>query len=478
MSEKGNIYEDYEEFDDHDSENSSNSDNENSSDNSSSADEGDSSSDDSTTDHIARHNKGNSRNNSSRNNATRSAGHSRSNSILHAAPDTHVSDIDNIEEKKEPTNVQPEVPPQEEKKNKNKKLDIEKDPDILFALNGGIKVYNGNTIETRTNYLRSIYLLNSVAAPVSKITKPQSSTLTAEGRFAGIRFNEVTLFPQLTKPTGYIQMIGCNFGEMFNDDYKPPVINKKSSRGRKPKPKVKNKRKQHGNGKYFESQITFIIKHPETHLIYKIKLFRNGTFQVPGIKRADMQDLLAPINILREYITGILKKDIAIMYFKSVMRNYKSRITDENMRVDLEQLEEIIDCYKSPRLFDPFLNAMLAPLLPNMRATALKFVGKTNPLNIAEVGYTTDKFFCLNVKLYRPIPEKIKKKTTLKLLKKGKINFDGSNSELEMLELHQWLSYIYNTYDDICVDVSNIKNDFNREKLAKFTIADCIFDED
>ena len=38
------------------------------------------------------------------------------------------------------------------------------------------------------------------------------------------------------------------------------------------------------------------------------------------------------------------------------------------------------------------------------------------------------------------------KKTTVKLLKKGKINFDGANSEYEVQELYYWLEYIYTKY--------------------------------
>jgi hypothetical protein len=281
-----------------------------------------------------------------------------------------------------------------------------------------------------------------------------------------ISFIEHEIFDLLAEPTGHIMIIGCNYGEKYNVDYIHPEIVVKSGRGRKAKPKIKNKRKVNGNGRYLNSQITFVIQHPTTGINYKIKLFRNGVFQVPGVKQPTMTDLLEPIEILRKYLEENFMENVKVVNFNAVMRNYKVKLLNTDMRVDLVYLEHIINFYKNYKIFKPFIDRELMGLRPVQAANAIKYVGKSNILNIAEINYNTDKYFCLNLKFYRTMPNDQDNKTTVKLLKKGKINFDGGNSELEMLELYHWLSYIYTTYaSEILVDSTKIVNDYNRTKL-------------
>ena len=50
------------------------------------------------------------------------------------------------------------------------------------------------------------------------------------------------------------------------------------------------------------------------------------------------------------------------------------------------------------------------------------------------------------------------------MLKKGKINFDGGNSEYEVKELYYWLEYIYTKYkDQILIDITKIQNEYHKE---------------
>jgi hypothetical protein len=326
-----------------------------------------------------------------------------------------------------------------------------------------IKIYKGTTDEMRKKYLYNIdYLQKLVDDKI--FTELYPSTLTAQGYMTNISFDESILINLLSEPTGLILMIGCNFGEKFNANYVIPTITKKSGRGRKPKPKIKNKRRSQGTGKYFSSQITFLIRHATTNIIYKIKLFRNGVFQVPGVKDPSMSDLIEPINALKEYLSLNFGKDVQIMNFMAVMRNYKARLINENLHVDLEKLEECINKEKNYSLFNPYIKYILKNIPNNIQKNMLKFIGKTNPLNVAEVSYNTDRCFCLILKFYRPMPCDKIKKTTVKLLKKGKINFDGGNSEYEIKELYHWLEYIYSKYkNQILIDITDIKNIYHKE---------------
>lgn len=351
---------------------------------------------------------------------------------------------------------------------------------IEYKVIDGIKIYTGTTVESRERYVNNIKYFKKLLKGRDRIFgKPVPSTLTAQGQMSNISFNESEVIDGLSEPTGNIILIGCNFGEKYNAEYQEPEPVQKSGRGRKPKPKIKTKRRSQGSGKYFSSQITFVIRHPTSGTHYKIKLFRNGVFQVPGVKDPSMQDLVAPVQILRDYLSYNFGEDVQILNFMAVMRNYKAKLIDESLRVDLVYLEDIIDFYKSYRLFIPFVRHELAPLHKKSRMKAEQFIRKSNLLNVAETNYNTDKCFCLNLKFYRPMPNDPEKKTTVKLLKKGKINFDGGNSEYEMLELYYWLEYVYSTFQsEILVDVDRITNVYNKEKMAHIDPVDIIYSDD
>ena len=82
-----------------------------------------------------------------------------------------------------------------------------------------------------------------------------------EAKISNINFKEKELIELLSlDDNSDIIKIGCNFKEYISDKYielTKPV--KKSNRGRKKKVKPISNRKVQGNGKYFNSQITFTI---------------------------------------------------------------------------------------------------------------------------------------------------------------------------------------------------------------------------
>ncbi len=350
---------------------------------------------------------------------------------------------------------------------------------IEYKLINGIKVYTGATASMRERHQRNIeYLKNLVPDNEKLFTVLEPSTITAQGLMSNVQFDEREVISMLSTPKGAIMHIGCNFGELFNENYKVPEVVRKSGRGRKPKPKIKPKRKTQGSGKYFSSQITFLIRHPENKIEYKIKLFRNGVFQVPGVKDPSMCDLVAPITILRDYLSYNFGDDVQVMNFMAVMRNYKARLIDTRLHVDLEELERYINKIKKVSNLKDFYRYLLSPIPSNLRNKAMKYIGKTNVMNIAEIAYNTDRCFCLIIKFYRPMPIDIYKKTTVKLLKRGKINFDGGNSEYEIEELYHWLQYIYYLKKkDVLVDVSQIQNNYIPEEVLSLNPDLFIYDE-
>jgi hypothetical protein len=339
----------------------------------------------------------------------------------------------------------------------------------IYTVVDGIKIYDGTTPFSRKVYARKIEDLKTLKNTVSKehiFSKLQPSTLTAQGCLTNVSFEEKNIIDMLSalKAEDHILMIGCNYGEIFNPRYKKPEVKKNSGRGRKPKPKIKTKRKMQGNGKYFSSQITFLIEHPDSLGQYKIKLFRNGVFQVPGIRNPDMKDLVKPIKILRAYLQYNFGEDVQVDNFTAVMRNYKSRLINQHYHVHLERLEELISSEKKAENYEKYIKYLYSGLSTQYQEQIRTMLGRFNPLNIAEMTYNTDRCFCLIIKFYRPSSADKSKKTTVKLLKKGKINFDGGNSQQEVEELYFWLEYIYNKYkSEILFDIRHIKNEYNSD---------------
>ena len=351
---------------------------------------------------------------------------------------------------------------------------------VEYDVIDGIKIYTGASKDIRERHERNItYLKNITSRYEPLFTELVPSTLTAQGLMSNVQFDEKEAIDMLSPPKGQIMLIGCNYGELYNAKYKPPETVRKSGRGRKPKPKPKNKRKTQGTGKYFSSQITFLIKHPTSDVSYKIKLFRNGVFQVPGVKDPSMSDLIAPITILREYLAYNFGEDVQVLNFMAVMRNYKVKLRDEWVRVDLEELERYLNTIKKISNMREFLAYTLSPINPEAKLKLMTFIGKTNIMNIAEITYNTDRCFSLIIKYYRPMTVDKSKKTTVKLLKRGKINFDGGNSKYEVEELYYWLLFIYNKLKkDILIDVSNIENSYVESEITKLDPASFIYDAD
>lgn len=323
----------------------------------------------------------------------------------------------------------------------------------------GIKIYDGTTKNISYECQSNINYFTAKTQKMQKLFSPLvPSTLTAQGELTGVEFLEKDLIERFKKPEPPIMMIGCNFGEHISDGYVPPPPKVKKP-NKNSKDKEKTKRKVTGNGKYFASQISFYIKHPKTNVLYKIKLFRNGVFQVPGVTTPSMKDLIIPIQLMRNYIQPYFDKEIQILDFMAVMRNYKTKLLNKHLHVDLELLEELL--YKEKIITDkhpahaPFYRILSSNMLDRLK----KYLPKCNPMRIAEITYNTERCISLIVKFNRPSLLDKTKQVTVKLLKKGKINFDGGNSEIEIQELYAWFEYIYNLHcKDILCDIRQIKN--------------------
>lgn len=343
---------------------------------------------------------------------------------------------------------------------------INKHDPMLFNVVHGIKIYTGTTTYSRARYTNIIN-----ACDVSKtseiFTTLEPSTLTAKGQFTNILFNEERLIKKLTVPDGgYIIQIGCNFGEIANKNpnyTQPPAKKRVSNRGRKPKAKPKSNRKLQGSGKYFSSQITFFIYCPISKKIYKIKLFRNGGFQVPGVNKPNMHDLISPINILKDYLQNEFNNtSINSKYFISVMRNYICRLKNSNLLIKLNILENILEEYKlntDINIYIDILNKFVSnqKMTESYMETITEYIGHKHTVQgLAEIQHNCERYFGLIIKFYRPVPWKMTKRTTIKVLRSGKINIDGGNSIEECFSLYHWLAaLLFEHKDTVLYDITD-----------------------
>ncbi len=176
-------------------------------------------------------------------------------------------------------------------------------------------------------------------------TELRNSTCCAEGEFSGICFHEREL-TQYMYCCDNIVYVDSNWGHHVLPGYNGLAKPKKTNRGRKKKQKVKKERKTQGDGTNFNSciQITVLGKverqkpprpdkhsfrsvsisntHEQFYKEYKFKVFRTGTFQVPGVLTEDMSDMMPSLGHLCEYLGKFFYDVPDVLNVFSVMRNY------------------------------------------------------------------------------------------------------------------------------------------------------------
>ena len=348
-------------------------------------------------------------------------------------------------------------------------MEVNGHDELNYIIVDDIKIYTGTTKYSLNRLNDNIEYYKELTGHKEKLfTELIPSTLTAKGKFNNICFNEEEIIDMLSEPSGgYILKIGCNYGEYTNKTpnyvHPPPKI-RVSNRGRKPKTKNKSKRKLQGTGAYFSSQITFNIYNPDNTKIYKTKLFRNGGFQVPGVNKPNMTDLIKPIHILRDYLRSeFIDDNITVLYFVSVMRNYICKLKNPNLLIRLNALEVLLREEKATPEIHPSYEIVdkINIFNENVASEIKKYIWcKGNRINMAEIQNNCERYFGLILKFYRPMPWKLNKRTTIKILRSGKINIDGANSIEEAYELYHWLENIFvKNYSTILYDPNAINDD-------------------
>jgi len=189
----------------------------------------------------------------------------------------------------------------------------------------------------------------------------ENSTCTVQGSLSNVIHNESDL-TDLTV-NDQIVKIDSNFIHLKFELYNNELKGRKSNRGRKKKVKPIKTRKYQGDGSSFNSQISFTVLgdvvrnkpiNPDKHSVkaivitkndiiqelftkeYKIKVFRNGQFTIPGVLTEDLSDVRPPLLVLCDYFEKMFN-DVQIINLFSVMRNYKFHLIDG--MIDVKKLQ-------------------------------------------------------------------------------------------------------------------------------------------
>ncbi len=302
--------------------------------------------------------------------------------------------------------------------------------------------------------------------------------------------------------------ISNNFHRISTPEYEEyKRIHKKKQRDtEKSKKKNKKNKKQvasetKGDNTHQSSQITFVIKSDKPcargdtsgprH--YKIKLFRKGAIQIPGVVSESYDDIGNALNLLVNYLRLVYKDDrIRMTELYTSMKNYICRLVYDHFRFNLNKLRAAFDSYKRDNPFkqdvlnllymldfpyvveesdddsdfhssddDGFIDLGLPkkPLLVTVSAKKVRRYSDTGIRDmirimcghtqeqIAEVIKDTDKsvssvsikFYRIASNVFRVARGKDPKRTTIKIMQSGKVNFEGGNGYDEIAALRLWL---------------------------------------
>ncbi len=235
-----------------------------------------------------------------------------------------------------------------------------------------------------------------------------------------------------------ILKIGCNYGECLSDLYlelTKPV--KKSNRGRKKKIKKLSNRKVQGNGKYFNSQLTFTIMDNENiGRFYHLKLFTNGTIQIPFVCNENIDSITyiieKVINVIKQFdeVKKDVNEDIEIVYIKSIMRNYKFNIIDTSLFIDLNKFRKVILNFKTYLENNNSIENDNEFYISEINTSLYdEHYEELNALTLTLVKHSSERYVGFLLKFMTPIESNTKKQSTVKIFSSGKFNLDGCNTK-------------------------------------------------
>jgi hypothetical protein len=284
---------------------------------------------------------------------------------------------------------------------------------------------------------------------ILKDTDLNLSTITIDAKISNIQFKEYELIHELELNENIIKIAsnGKERGdpaiEKISDLYTILTTKVKSNRGRKPKPKPKKR------VPYFRSQISFSLLKNEK--IYYVKLFVNGSMQIPAIKNEDLSDGKELLDDFIKYISNYdnvkedKEKNIELLYLVSIMRNYITQLKFSIPNKNIVYKLDLISLYK---------------ILSDEKLDVKKYF----TFELFNSNFSIENYTGLTIKFLTPIEDfkknifskykknknikKNNKQTTAKIFSSCKINIDGCNNKDEALIIYDDLIKFFNIFKE------------------------------
>ena len=287
------------------------------------------------------------------------------------------------------------------------------------------------------------------------------TTMTLGFGFLDFALDERTDIKNLHTTKDIIK-IGSNFGEHISSYYGGVPNMKKSNRGRK----AGKKRKKRGTGKYFGSSTTFYIPdergksiyydHRYRDKIYKVKVYRTGNGQIPGVVNPKYSDAYRILDILKTYLSKFAGRELkydesrAVPHMRNVIANLytcgdiniivNSISIGSRLQIIKNYFCDACTCVNSPD--NPCYHITTSVSLYVSRNSIIKFLNTAEPppLKIFNVSYQTAKHSSIvTIKFGLPVPTVKDKYLTVKIYGQ-KIMFVGGLFLPIINKLHKWLS--------------------------------------
>jgi hypothetical protein len=316
----------------------------------------------------------------------------------------------------------------------------------LFDEVFGIKVYNGMVEGDEDKFSESIELYRDMCDN-EIMTIPKSSTISVTGKLSHIIFNEKGLATHLLFPENpRILKIGCNDRKILQLNYQEKYHEKKKKAALRKAKRQSGQRPKKGGG-YFPSCIQFDILADDMLTVFKIKLFRTGTVQIPGVKDSLMRDAIPALVILRDYMRNLMENPkIDIVCLTTNMRNYISQLRRVSCGIFVEHMQNLMMRIKTEftvvSTAEMWMRWQSVRHLPREDAWKQLMDAKITNIKINEISLNEEKRPGLYIKFNRPIKHNADKQLTIKVLKSGKIDFDGASHDLEVREMFQWVVFL------------------------------------
>lgn len=226
----------------------------------------------------------------------------------------------------------------------------------------------------------------------------------------------------------------------------------------------------------FEDQLSSydqpLIYIPTSTPVYKFKIFRTGTIQLPGVRPDIIDDVMACTNILVRSLNEVLHPNVTdptklthLIYMMPVMKNYKFRTIP---RVDTEYVwkgNKMVPVQREYPLIDlGHLKALLKKYHSFVTPTINEYGVEIPPPEpdwgdqappaapaIFDIKYTREDTK-LSIKFATPIHSKAKKRTRVNIFMSGKINILGAFDDAATDAIVQYLDWIFRLNQDLFVE--------------------------